>query len=365
MKILFYLGHPAHYHLFKNILKRLMIKNHNVKVLVKKKDVLEDLLENDGIDYMNILSEVRSNSKWGMGWAMLKKDWRIFKICLTFKPDLMVGTPPELGHIGTLMKIPTIHVNEDDQHIYNFASKYLTYPWADYILSPTSCDNGKWNYKSIKYNGYHELAYLHPNHFSASKKIVHLYFPTNEPYFIIRFAKLTAHHDEGIQGISNKLAQKIIAILNSKGNVFITSERELPSELESYRMAINPLDIHHVLAFASLYIGDSQTMAAESAVLGTPFVRFNDFVGRIGYLQELEQKYKLGFGIKTNEPEKLLDTIQNLADTEDLKQNFIAHRNKMLNDKIDVSKLFTWMIENFPDSLSILENNPEYQKKFV
>lgn len=51
------------------------------------------------------------------------------------------------------------------------------------------------------------------------------------------------------------------------------------------------------VAFASLYIGDSQTMAAEAGVLGVPFVRFNDFVGRIRYLRELEDKYRLGFGV--------------------------------------------------------------------
>ena len=55
--------------------------------------------------------------------------------------------------------------------------------------------------------------------------------------------------------------------------------------------------MHHVMAFASLYIGDSQTMAAEAGVLGVPFVRFNDFVGRIGYLRELEDVYELGYGI--------------------------------------------------------------------
>lgn len=55
--------------------------------------------------------------------------------------------------------------------------------------------------------------------------------------------------------------------------------------------------MHHVMAFASLYIGDSQTMAAEAGVLGVPFVRFNDFVGSIGYLRELEDKYELGYGI--------------------------------------------------------------------
>lgn len=55
--------------------------------------------------------------------------------------------------------------------------------------------------------------------------------------------------------------------------------------------------MHHVMAFASLYIGDSQTMAAEAGVLGVPFVRFSDFVGRIWYLRELEDKYELGYGI--------------------------------------------------------------------
>ena len=68
-------------------------------------------------------------------------------------------------------------------------------------------------------------------------------------------------------------------------------------QFEKYRIKINPLDMHHVMAFASLYIGDSQTMAAEAGVLGVPFVRFNDFVGRIGYLRELEDKYRLGFGV--------------------------------------------------------------------
>ena len=57
--------------------------------------------------------------------------------------------------------------------------------------------------------------------------------------------------------------------------------------------------MHHIMAFAKMYIGDSQTMAAEAGVLGTPFVRFNDFVGRIGYLRELEDVYNLGYGVKT------------------------------------------------------------------
>lgn len=66
------------------------------------------------------------------------------------------------------------------------------------------------------------------------------------------------------------------------------------------------MHIHHAMAFAKMYIGDSQTMAAEAAVLGTPSIRFNDFVGEIGYLEELENTYQLTFGIMTSDRENLL-----------------------------------------------------------
>ena len=219
---------------------------------------------------------------------------------------------------------------------------------------------------------YHELAYLHLNHFTPDPKIVEAYgIDTSKPYFVMRFASLNAHHDSGIKGINTEIAQRLINILEGSGldhfesnpsqlvpfssnlspnnstkgtsltpseacslseafgnklvpqnptdssqlvplntnslttnstsgnkpRIYITSERPLEPQFEKYRIKINPLDMHHVMAFASLDIGDSQTMAAEAGVLGVPFVRFNDFVGRIGYLRELEDTYELGYGI--------------------------------------------------------------------
>jgi hypothetical protein len=265
--------------------------------------------------------------------------------------------------VGTLLRIPSINVNEDDSVVIPTFSR-ISYPWSTHVLSPRVCDNGKWEDKSIKYEGYHELAYLHPYHFVPSRDVVESYFSADDPYFLIRFAKLTAHHDVGIQGISNDLARKIIAVLSTRGRVYITSERELDPEFEPYRMAINPLDIHHVMAFACLYIGDSQTMAAEAGVLGTPFVRFNDFVGRIGYLAELEDTYKLGLGIRPDDPDKLLSTIQDLMNTQELKEIFARRRQKMLEDKIDVAHFMTWFIESYPESADTMLNNPNYQYMF-
>jgi len=363
MKILFYLGHPAHFHLFKNTIQTLGSNGHKVIVMIKKKDILEDLVRRSGMSYINILPEGRGDSRSEIALGMLKRDWRLFRYCLQDRPELMIGTSTEIGHVGSILCIPSINVNEDDAGAVPLFSK-LSYPFSTHILSPSACNNGRWESKSIKYEGYHELAYLHPDNFSPSGEIAKKFLPVEEPYFLIRFAKLNAHHDKGITGITDDLALKIIDILKPFGNIYITSERKYDARFEPYRLRIDPLDIHHVMAFASLYIGDSQTMAAEAGVLGVPFVRFNGFVGKLGYLNELENKYKLGYGIKPSEPERLLEVINDLVRMENRTEIFKIRRMNMLKDKINLTSLMVWLIENYPDSIKMIMDNPEIQERF-
>lgn len=125
--------------------------------------------------------------------------------------------------------------------------------------------------------------------------------------------------------------------------------------------------MHHVMAFADLYIGDSQTMAAEVGVLGVPFVRYNDFVGRIGYLNELEDVYHLGCGIKASElgsAEKMYGVVREILDMPNRKREWQARRQKMLSEKIDYAQFLTWFIENYPESRRIMKETPEYQWRF-
>lgn len=349
MKILTYLGHPAHFYIYKNAILNWQNNGHEVFILIKKKDILEDLLIAANLPYHNILEEGRKDSKFGILMGVLKRAIRLYFFCLKFKPDILTGTSVENSFVGKILRKPVINVNEDDAAVVPLYAK-LSYPYATEILTPEVCNNGKWDEKSIKYNSYHELAYLHPNHFEADRKVVEQYFSADKPYFIIRFAKLNAHHDNGIQGINTEIAKKIIKILEPHGAIYITSERELEPEFEPYRIKINPLHMHHVMAFAQIYIGDSQTMAAEAGVLGVPFVRFNDFVGRIGYLEELENVYKLGYGIKTDQVEKLYSTVNELVEMENREVVFKERRQKMLEEKIDYAKYLTWFIENYPES---------------
>ncbi len=362
MKILFYCGHPAHFHLIKNTYNHLKEKGIDVRIVIKRKDILEKLLLNSKIKYYSI-SNHEYNTRLLKGANSILRLIKYIFFVKKNKFDLLVGTSWESSKVSKLLNVESICLNEDDASVVPFFANQA-YPAASTILTPSSCDNGVFNQKSIKYSSYHELAYLHPNNFVPIKKIVEKYFSLDKPYFVIRFAKLKAHHDKGIKGININIAKTLINILKPFGKIYITSERGLERELEPYRININPLDMHHILAFADMYIGDSQTMSAEAGVLGTPFIRYNDFVGKIGYLNELENKYRLGFGFKTNQTQEMFIKIKELLNTPNLKQEFQKRRQKMLADKIDVTAFMVWFVENYPKSVQVMKKNPRYQYNF-
>ena len=363
MNVLIQLSHPAHFHLYHKVIDNLIADGHNVHILIKSKDILEKLLQESGLPYCNINDVAHRGSKIGILMDMLERDWKILKYCRKNKIDLLTGSTAEVAHVGWLLHKYRVNTGEDDAPVVPLFEK-IAGPFIQTLLTPVVCYNGKMESKSVKYQSYHELAYLHPNHFTPDKKVVEKYFSADTPYFILRFASLKAYHDNGIRGINTEIAARLIDMLKPHGRIYITAERELEPEFEEYRIKINPLDMHHVMAFADLYIGDSQTMAAEAAVLGTPFVRFNDFVGRIGYLRELEDVYKLGFGIKPTEVESLYTTVQDLLSMSNRKEEFQSRRTKMLADKIDFAKFLTWFIEEYPNSKKIMQDNPDYQYKF-
>ncbi|MEN8225556.1 MAG: DUF354 domain-containing protein [Bacteroidota bacterium] len=345
MKYLFHLGHPAHFHLFKNTIATLKRNGDTTYVLIKKKDILEDLLIEANIDYYNILPGGRKNSKLGISIGLLKQTIRLFFFTLRKKPDLLIGSTFPIAVVGRLLGIKSLLFNEDDAEVVPAFVK-LCYPHISKIIAPEVCSVGKYGSKKISYEGYHELAYLHPNHFSPDKIIVEKYIPLDSPFFVLRFSDLSAYHDEGIKGISTEMCRNIIKILKPHGNIYISSEKELDGEFEAYRIKINPLHMHHIMAFAKIFIGDSQTMAAEAGVLGTPFIRYNDFVGRISYLNEIEDKYQLGYGFKTRDIDAVYKKLEELLATAGLEEKWQLKRTRLLNDKIDLN---TFMIKVLHD----------------
>ena len=362
MKILVYFGHPAQYLFLRETIRRLA-KNNKVTILIKTKDVLEKLIKNDCFNYINILQKERGKSKISIAFSLLKRNIKIFPLLLKIKPDLLMGGDPSIAQLGKLLNIKRITITEDDYSVIKTLSK-LTNPFTETILCPTVCDVGKWVNKKVGYSGYMKLGYLHPNVFTPNTTILEKY-QLNNKFVIIRLAKLTAHHDFGIKGLDNKLLDTIISIIENKNyQVYISAEGSINQKYRNYLLQIDPSDMHHILATASLLISDSQSMSVEAAMLGVPSLRYSSFVGRISVLEELEHKYNLTFGIQIGKEIDLLNKLNLLMNMEHLALEIQSRRAKMLTDKIDVTSFLVWFIENYPESKLIMKKDPTFQFNF-
>lgn len=373
MKVLFMISHPAHFWMFKYTIENLKRDGHQVAIVIRPKDVLEQLCINAGMDFYKVKNRPKKWGMFGLAIFLIEKIFEVFHIARREKPDILIGSDGVLAVVGKLINKPAFECYEDDAEAIALYAK-MFFPIYTGVICPECCSAWKWKGKRIAYPSYHELGYLHPNHFTPDKKKVEQYgIEVSKPYILVRFAQLTAHHDVGIHGINTEVAERMIDMLKPHGRIYITSERPLEPQFEQYRIKINPLDMHHVMAFASLYIGDSQTMAAEAGVVGTPFVRLNDFVGRLSYLHELEAPtdfsprtdgyvpkidahvpddvhYCLGYGHKTADVEGFFASIQKWLATPNRKDLCAPRRDKMLSDKVDYAKFLTWFIENYPAS---------------
>jgi len=337
MKVLFDLGHPAHVHLFRNLIKKLTREGGEVLAATRDKDVTADLCNAYNIPQI-VLSRAYSGNIIAGCWELLQRTAKLLRLACKFKPDALLGTSMSIGVVGRIINRPSFVFGEDDAHIVPMFS-YVAYPTSNYVVTPDCLRHENYGAKHLMYPGYHELAYLHPDHFTPDPSALHsIGLDIDKPYYIIRFVSLNAHHDILAGGLPFEAAQTLVDILSKHGRVLITTEGQLRDEFKKYQFPLPPEKLHDVLAFASMYIGDSQTVTIEASVLGVPCMRCNTFAGRITCLQELENKYGLTRGFLPDETERLIAATQEwLADLENVKRQMQTRRKKMLEEKINLA----------------------------
>jgi hypothetical protein len=162
---------------------------------------------------------------------------------------------------------------------------------------------------------------------------------------VLRFVDMVASHDYGERGLSLAAKRVIVARLKAHGRVFLSHEGAVPEDLSSLRFPLGPERLHDALAFADLLIGDSQTMAAEAAVLGTPSLRVSSWTGRLAYLSELEDRYRLTFAYKPQHAAELLAHLDRWLAEPNLRALMAPWRQKLLAEKLDVADWLTKFLE--------------------
>ena len=356
MKIFIDIGHPAHVHYFRNFIKIMESKGHKFFVCARDKEVAHSLLNHYQIEYTSRGKGRKSLA--GKLIYIIEADYKLFKLAKLFKPDIFLSFGSAYAaHVSKILHKP--HIAFDDTEHAKF--EHMMYvPFTDVILTP-SCFNKKLGPKQIFFNGYMELCYLYKNYFQTDNNIkAKLGLNSNDNYIIIRFVSWGASHDIGQYGLKNDTKQKIINTLKHKYKIFISSEAELPANLEEYKLRVNPADLHSVLAGAYLYIGEGSTTASECSVLGTPNIYINSLT--VGYCKEQAEKYGLCFHLKNDN--EIIGLIEELICKKDLAAEWRIKKEKMLQDKIDVTAFMVWFIENYPQSFKIIKENQNYQFNF-
>lgn len=334
MRILIDLTHPAHVHFFKYAARIWQEHGHQVAFAARDKEIILDLLEAYDIPY-RCLSSIRKGL-FGLGIELIEHETGLIKFAKRFNPDLILNIGGTfIVHAGKLLGVRTC-VFTDTEHAT--LSNRLTFPFATWVCTPKAY-NEELGPKQIRYVGYQELAYLHPNYFEPDPKILYeLGLSSNDHYFLLRFVSWGASHDFGKRGLSDTEKIQLVKQLEPYGRVIITSEMALPAELEPYRMTIGPIFIHDLLYYASLYLGEGATMAAEAAILGTPSIYINPLSA--GTIDELSNEYHLIFQ-HLSFTETLATALQILKDSS-IKDQYVRNHRRMLEEKIDVTE---WLVD--------------------
>ena len=359
MKILVDIGHPAHVHLFRNMAKELERKGHTILFTCREKECTIDLLKSFDLTFTSFGRPFQKG--FGKVWGLLAFNNKMLKTLLKFNPDITIGHGSMYAaQMSWLLGIP--HISMEDTG--NMEQVRLYKPFTKAILVPESFHKNLGS-KQISYKGNHELACLHPARFVPDPSILNeLQIKPGDLYVILRFVAWNASHDIGHNGISYQKKTRAVEEFSKFARVFISSENPLPPEFVKYLLPTPLEKIHDVLANAALLFGESATMASEAAVLGVPAI-FIDSTGRC-YTREEEDKYGLVFNFTESEAdqEKAIEKGMELITTAGIKEEWAKRRQKMLNDKIDVTSFLVWFVENWPESFKVMKEKPEWEERF-
>jgi len=352
MKIAIFVNTPAQVHFHKNIIRKLTDDGCDVYLLSRDYGETLNVLDELGIDHY-IYSRPATSKLGKLFYSSLD----IFRAYLYLKEqnvDLVTGFGIIEAYTSLLLGVPSIIFN-DSEPSANSKSYLIQFklfmPLISAIITPESfrTELGK---KHVRVNTYKEMAYLHPNYYQPRNDIFNLLgLNQNDDYILLRFNAFDAVHDFGIGGFSKVDKINLVYTLEQYSRVFISSEVDVPNEIKDRVMSIPKSRIHDVIYYAKMLITDTQTMTTEAAILGTPTIRCNHFVGPndMGNFIELEKKYGLIFNY--SEPNKSLSKAIELIQRDDLRTEWQAKRVRLLMNKIDITSFMVRFIEDYTEDL--------------
>ncbi|WIV66864.1 DUF354 domain-containing protein [Natrialbaceae archaeon AArc-T1-2] len=344
MNVIITIQHPAHVHFYRHAIDELEADGHEVHVFAREKDLAVPLLRAYDIDHEVLVGS--HDSIFDLALVQLTFEAKLLRRARALDPDVMTAIGGvAVSHVAPLVGARSVVFIDNE----GAASHRITTPVADVVCTPRRF-NDDYGDKHVRYDGYQELAYLHPDRFDPDPDRLRSYGidPENR-LFLLRFGRFGALHDVGEKGLSSDARRRLVSLLDEYGDVYVTSETELPPALQPYELPVPPTLVHELLAAADLYAGDSGTMATEAAVLGTPAVRCQSFTAFSNF-HELEEYDLLR---STDDDEEAIELVRELAVDETVPTQWQNRRQRLLNEKIDVTGFITALLRKVGEELPV------------
>jgi len=311
-----------------------MTNGDEILILARNKDVLLKILEEENLPYAILGKHGKGLfSKLLIIPALV---WNYNRIIRRFKPNLILSKASPYA----LLASPFFRgkrIITPDSEVVSLTNRFVA-PYSDIVITPSSF-NLDFGSRHKRIDGFFEETYLSPKAFIPDKNIPNKYgIDTLEPYFVLRFIGWSANHDVGQFGFSDDQKGELVRLLEQYGRVYISAEQNnIPDTLTPYTLKIPAKEIHHILHFATIYLGDSQTMATESALLGTPSIRYNSFVGPndMSNFTILEKQYKMLHNF--NDYQLLVSQLKRMLLDRTLKTGMLVKRKEYFDAKPDIN----------------------------
>jgi len=275
-------------HFFRPSLRRWQARGDTVQILTRDKDLTQPLLNRYNLPYASLSKQQRGYraaleliTRWTKCGAWIQR----FRPHLALSVAGITTAPP-----AKILRVPNLALTDTETAV---TSNRIAFPFADRVLTP-QWFVGDFGLRHFRYRGFHEWAYLHPAEFQPNAALVRAAgIDTDAPYALVRFVRWDAAHDKGEHGFAREDAIRLTQALSKKMRVLISAEGALPAELKLFAAKFHVEHIHHILAFASLVVGESPSMATEAALLGAPAILASSWAGRCGNMQVLEKQFGL------------------------------------------------------------------------
>jgi predicted glycosyltransferase len=257
------------------LLKR---RGHTVIVAATDRQLLVEILKESGVNFI-LFKHTKSGSRFKKLCSYLGRLKQFRSVVLQNNIDVYISKASIDTFIVKVIrkKVMTV-IFPDSQHSW-LTNNFVRY-YADLILLSIIFPFQWPAHKVVRVNGTCENCYLDPKYL----QVVTLnpqdygYLPDSK-FVFFRFVAFNASHDIGQYGFTKNQRVELVKLFVAFGYTpLISFEDEPDSELIEHINRFPKSKIRSVLLLCEYFVGDSQSMAAESALLGLKSFRYNSWV---------------------------------------------------------------------------------------